>query len=234
MVLDLVGQLDRNLDYGVALRRRDVTVLRHLPDHEVAPFQGAVRVEHRVVAGRLVDHSHEQRRLLHGKVGRLLGEEGLGRSLDSVCSASEEDGVQVHIHDFLLGVVALQLHCRNPFLELGAHHHHFGPPRNLAVHLLSRIEGLCKLLGDGASAALAGVAEQYGLHRHTGEAAHIYAGMPVETGVLRGYGGIHEMLGELVVTHVGPVLNMESGQHLAVFGYHLGRKLVVRVLQLFE
>ena len=58
--------------------------------------------------------------------------------------------------------------------------------------------------------------------------------MPVETGVLRGDGRIHEMLGKFVIAHVGPVLNMESGQHLAVLGYDLGRKLVVRVLQLFE
>ena len=234
VILHLIGQLYWNLNYGVPLRSRDVSVLRHLSYHEIAPFQGTVRVEHGIVARRLVDHTHEQGRLLDVQVGRVLSKEGLGRSLDSVCAAAEEDGIQVHVHDFLLGVVAFQLHCRNPFLELGAHHNHLGPSRNPAVHFLSRIEGLCKLLGDGASAALAGVAEQYGLHRHTGEAAHIDAGMPVETGVLRGDGRIHEMLGKFVIAHVGPVLNMESGQHLAVLGYDLGRKLVVRVLQLFE
>ncbi len=34
---------------------------------------------------------------------------------------AESDGIEVHRHDFLLGIIVLQLGGRNPFLELAQH-----------------------------------------------------------------------------------------------------------------
>ena len=43
-----------------------------------------------------------------------------------------------------------------------------------------------------------------------------------------------EMRGQLVITYIGTVLDMERGEHLAVLSDHLGGKLVLGVLQLLE
>ena len=45
---------------------------------------------------------------------------------------------------------------------------------------------------------------------------------------------MHEVGRELVKGHVGAVLYVEGGEHLAVLGYDLGGELVVRMLEFFE
>ena len=149
MVLNLVGQGDRDLLDRVTLRLCQETVLLHSRDDEVPSCEGLVRIDRRVVSCWLVHHSHQGRSLFHRKVHRVLSEEGLGCSLDSIGVAAEEDLIHIHIHNLLLGVVALKLHCCDPFLQLYPHH------LELRVHGLTRIKGLGKLLGDGTSTSLA-------------------------------------------------------------------------------
>ena len=228
VVLHLEIQGNGNLTEGIALRLGQVAALLHLPDHEVAALQGAVGVEDGVVARGLVDHAHQQGGLLDREVGRLLGEVRLRGSLHAVGAAAEEDGVQVHVHDLVLGVVPLDLDGGDPLLELDAHH------LELVADLAARIESLGELLGDGTAAALAGVPHQQRLEEHAGETLHVDARMLVEAGVLRGHGRLDQVRGELVIADVGTVLYMEGGEDLSVLGDDLGGQFVVRVLQLFE
>ena len=155
VVLHLICKSDRYLYYGIAFFFGDISVPCHLAYYEIAAVESHVGVEDRIVAGRLVDHSHEHRRLFYREIGRLFGEERLRRCFDSVCPASEENGVEVHVDYFFFGVVPFQLDRGYPFFEFGSDHHDFGPAGNLAVHLFARVQGLCELLGDGTAASLA-------------------------------------------------------------------------------
>ena len=131
------------------------TCLFHLRDHEVPSGQRLVRIEGRVVSCRLVDHTYESCALLHCKVYRILSEECLGSGLDSVCITSKEHLIHVHVHDLVLGIVALELHGCDPLLQLDPYHLKYRNTRNLAAHVLTRIEGLGELLGDRTSTSLA-------------------------------------------------------------------------------
>ena len=235
VVLDLViVDVDRYLADGVALLLGQIAGPGHSLEDGVATLKGLVGIETGVVSGGFVDHAHEHGALLNRQFGRLLVEERQGCCLDAVSAAAEEDGVEIHVHDLLLGIVPFELHCGDPLLELGPDHDDLGPAWDLAVHLTTGIQGLGQLLGDGTSAALAGVSHEQGLEEHAAEADHVDAGMPVETLVLGSDGRLDKAGGQFIVTGIRAVLDMEGGQDLASVGDHLGGKLAVRVLQLLE
>ena len=96
---------------------------------------------------------------------------------------------------------------------------------------LTGIEGFRQLLGDGGTAALAGVAGQERLEKDAEKAGNVDAGMAVETGVFGGDRRLHEVQGEFFVTDECPVLDMVGGQDLAFLRDDLGGQLAVRVLQ---
>ncbi len=100
--------------------------------------------------------------------------------------------------------------------------------------VLSGIEGLRQLLGDGGAAALAGVAGKERLEQDAEQAGNIDSGVPVETGVLRGDGRLHQMLGQFVIADESPVLDMIGRKDLAFFGDDLGGELAVGILQLLD
>ena len=150
MVLHLIGQSDRYLLDGVSFFLGQKAVLLHSGDHKVSSFERSFRVEGRIVSCRLVYHSDKSGGLLDGKVGRGFAEERLGRSLDTVCIAAEEDLIHVHVHDLVLGIASFELDGRHPFLELGPYHLERG-----TAHVFTWIEGLGKLLGYGTSSSLA-------------------------------------------------------------------------------
>ena len=234
VVEDLVGKFYRNLLDGISLILVDVSCLFHLPDDEVPPGEGLVRIQGRVVPGRLVGHSDEGCGFFDRKFGRLLGEEGLRSRPDSVGVAAEEDGVEIHGHDLILGVVLLELDGSDPLLELDPDHLHLIYPRNLALSFRSRIQGLGELLGDGTSSSLAGVAHEDSLEQHPGESFEVDAGMIVETGVFGSYRGMYHIRGQFFIGNISPVLYMESREDFSSFGNDLCSKLIVRVFQFLE
>jgi len=192
------------------------TGLLHLRDDEVSSCKRLVRIYRRVVSCRLVDHTDKRRALLDCKIDRILAEESLSRSLDTICVAAEEDLIHVHVHDLILRIVALKLHSRDPLLELDPYHLQGRHSRDPAAHILTRIEGLGKLLGDGTSSSLARVSSEKGLEDHTSETLEVDAGMIVETYILRCYCRIHKIRRKLGIVHERPVLYMECGKDLAV------------------
>ena len=164
MVLNLIGQCYRNFSYRISLSLSQIPGLFHLADHEIPPDQGLVRVQCRIISCRLVHHSDQCRALLDGQLCRFLGKERLGCRPYTVGAASEEDSVQIHVQNLFLCIVALQLHGRYPFLQLYPYHLHLGKSRDAAGDVSSRIESLGKLLGDGTSSSLAGIAQEQCLH----------------------------------------------------------------------
>ena len=234
MVLLPVGHHDGDLRDRVEFGFREIVRPPHLLEHVVAAGQRLLRVQRGIVARRLVDHTHEASPLLDRQFRRVLGEEGIGGGLDAIGIAAEEDLVEIHRHDLLLRVVALDLDGGDPFLQLDADHLDLASARDLAAHVLTGIEGLGELLGDRTAAALRRVAHQQGLHRHAAQAAEVDAGMPVEARVFRGDRRIDDMFRNLVVTHIGAVLNMIGIDHLAVFGDQQGRQVAVGILDLLE
>ena len=71
------GDINRYLLNRVPLRLSEVTGLLHLPDHEVPALQRLVRINHRIVARRLVHHSDQRRAFLNRQLGRVLREKCL-------------------------------------------------------------------------------------------------------------------------------------------------------------
>ena len=197
-------------------------------------LEGEVRMEGGVVAGGLVDHTHQHGALFYIKVYRVFGEEGLGGGLDAICAAAEEDGVQVHIHYLFLGVVPFELDGGDPLLELYPDHLYLRHAGNPAAYVGPGIERLGELLGEGAAAALGGVAPQEGAVGHAAQGPEVDAGVVVEALVFGGYGGLDHIGRELVVADVGAVFDVEGRQDLPVFGYYLGGELAFRVFQFGE
>ena len=233
VVLLLVIQFDGQRLQAVPLGLGDEIVLGHLVQDVVAAAQRLVVVEHRIVAGRLVDHTHQAGALLHEQFGGILAEEGIGCGLDSVGVAAEEDGVEIHRDDFVLGVVALELDGRNPLLDLDTHHLE-DAAEFVAVEFLTRIEGLGQLLGDGGTAALAGVVQEERLETHAGQSAEVDAGMLVEAGVFRGDHRIDQRLRKVGVLDERAVLYMIGIEYLAVFRKEFRGQVALGIFEFLE
>ena len=121
-------------------------------------------------------------------------------------------------HDLVLGVVALELDGRYPFLELADHQLERCFAGEFAGGLLPGEEGLGQLLGDGAAASAgAGIAQEDGLDPDPGQAAEVDAAVIVEADVLGGYGGGYDIGGQLVVSYVRAVLDMVGSYQFPVF-----------------
>ena len=234
VVLLLVGDHDGDLRDGIHIVPREVVVALHLPQHVVAAGERLLGIEGRVVAGGLVDHTHQAGSLFDRKVFGILCEKGVGRGLDAVGVAAEEDLVEIHRHDLFLGIIALDLDGGDPLLELDADHLDCPSAGDAALHVLTGIEGLGQLLGDGTAAALRGVSQEDRLEEHAAQAAEVDAGMPVEAGILGGDGRVDHVAGDLVVAYIRTVLDMIGIEDLAVVGDQQGGQVAVGILDLFE
>jgi hypothetical protein len=83
----------------VVLRRRDLSLLEHRPQHEPAPLARLLRVGHRVVEARVGRDPREQRRLRERQVAGALLEVRQRGLLDPVGAVPEVDRVQVLLQD---------------------------------------------------------------------------------------------------------------------------------------
>ena len=133
----------------------------------------------------LVYHADKCSALFYSEFRRVLRKESLGRSLDAIGAAAEKYGIQVHVQNFILGIVTLKFHGGNPLLEFDPDHLHLGKTRNPAGNVGTRVQRLCKLLGDGTSASLTGIAQEQGLHKHSAKTRKVNAGVAVESDVFR-------------------------------------------------
>ena len=102
------------------------------------------------------------------EVDRVLAEIRVAGILDTHTHIEEVEVVEVHRHDFLLGVVTLQLHSDEPLDGLL---HHAGTIR--ACHI--RIELLCQLLCDGGTTTGTFLTHHQSLHHSTSDGLHVNA-----------------------------------------------------------
>ena len=140
-------------------------------------------MEGRIVSRRLVYHADKCSALFHSEFRRVLRKESLGRGLDAIGAATEENGIQVHVQNFILGIVTLKFHGGYPLLEFDPDHLHLGKTRNPAGNVGTRVQCLRKLLCDGTSAALTRIAQEQGLHEHAAETRKVNTGVVVESDV---------------------------------------------------
>ena len=234
MVLALIRKHDGQGADRVALSLAEVTVFLHLVQHMVAALQRLFRIDGGVVAGRLVDNAHKAGALLDEQIAGLLVEIGACGRIDAVSFAAEEDGVQIHGHDLVLGVVALQLDGGDPFLELVLDKLEVLGSGKAGGSLVAGEEGLGQLLGDGAAAALAGIAHHDGLHGHAGKGTEVDAGMLAEAGVLGGDRRVDERFRQLVEGYIRAVFYMVCIENFAVAADQLGGQIRLWILQFFK
>ena len=213
---------------GVTFRLGKIVHLLHAGEHQVAAAQGVVRIQGRVVTRGLVHHAHQHGAFFREQFRGLLSEKLVGRRRDAIGIGAEEHGVHVHVHDFVLGVIPLQLDGGNPLLQFNPHH---AQP----AHMRSAgIKGFGQLLGDGGSAALGGIPGKQRAEKHTPQGLDVYAGMFIEPFVLRGHGRLHQRLGQFFVADKRPVFDMIGGQDFPFLRYDLRGQLGIRVFQFFD
>ncbi len=87
---------------------REVALVVHQPQHQVAALLGGLGVAHRVVRGRALRDPRDRRGLQVGEARRRLAEVPLRRRLDAVGVQAELRDVQVALEDLVLGHLLLE------------------------------------------------------------------------------------------------------------------------------
>ena len=183
----------------VVVGPRDVAGVVHLPQHHVSALLATLFVAHGIIVRGVLTHAYEGGTFGKVQVLRLLAEISVGGRLDAHGVVQEVEVVQIHGDDFLLGEVALQLDGNYPldgFLQEALH----------GALGLFREQLLGQLLGDGTAAAGTRLTHQAALHDGTPQGLEVYARMFVETFVLCGHQGTHQVGRQLVVVHDDAVL----------------------------
>ena len=188
----------------------------------------------RIISGRLVHHTDKRSALFYSKIRRFFRKECLSRSPDSISTAAEKYSIQIHIQNFILRIIALQFHGRNPLFQLYPHHLDLRESGDAAGNVRARIQCLRKLLSDGAAASLTGIAQEQSFHRHTSKALKVNAGVLVEPHVLSSHGCLNKIWRQIFVRHIRSVLYMKSGKDLSVISNHLRSELTFRAFQFLE
>ena len=93
---------------------------------------------------------------------------------------------------------------------------------------------LGQLLGHGAATTRTLVAAQHGLEEYTEEALEVDARVLVETFVLGGNEGVHQVGRQLLIVHIAAVLNIEATQWLTIGRQNFGSQIALGILQLLE
>ena len=229
MVHAVIRQHYRQTLQRVALGCGDFTGLLHAVKHHVAPVLCALRVTEGIVKRRVVAHAHKHGRLLNVEVTRVFAEVHISRCLNAHGVVQEVKLVEIHLDDFVLGVVALQLHGYHPlygFLQRAFKY----------VARLRRIELLGELLRDCAAAAGAFLPHEHTLHHGSHQSPAVYSGVALKSLVLGRYERVGQIFRHLVKIHIHAVaLAAVVTPHFHTVGRkHRCGKLVGRVFELLD
>ena len=151
-----------------------------------------------VILGGVVGDADETRALRQGQLGYVLVEVHPGGGLHAVALVAQVDGVQVHLQNFVFGIVLFQ----------GQSPVHL---RHLALDGVLVVAGdvLDELLGDGGAAL--GVALGKGPEHGPDSAMPVHTVVALEALVLDGDGGLAEVLGDGIKIHPDAVFVAEQG-----------------------
>ena len=195
------------------LRLTQVAVALHLGENLIAAVFDAFGVAQRVVEGAVLQHPHQHGRLRDGKVRRPLPAEVIfGRGADTLGAVDKIVAVEVHRHDLLLRVLALQAYGDDPLAEfLEKAFHDIG-----AALATFREQQLCQLLRDGRTTAGSPLSHDSGLHHRPRQSPEINTAVVMVALVLGGDQRVDDVVPQFIVAHHHPVFVVIAAQHAAV------------------
>ena len=208
---------------------RDITTFLHLAEHQVSAFHTAVVETYWVIHGRVLTHAHECGTLFQRQINRSFIEIGLCSVLDTHRIIEEVEVVEIHGNDFLLRVVALQLHSDVPFHRLtGDTVEGSRFLRHVGIQLLG------KLLSDGRTTTSRLLTHEATLHDGASQSTEVDTRMFEETLILSGNQCFHQMLRKGIVRHDYTILRgiAPSTHQLPISRIHAGRIFADWVLQI--
>ena len=166
-------QVDRNFLGGLGLRFRDIPVLGHFADHDIAPERGAFPVLGQMARAWRGRERRDERGFLDGQFFQVLAEIGQTRRRHAIGAPAEKNLVEIKLEDAILGEILLDPVGEDRLLDLA-----------LIGALARQKEVLHHLLGDARGAAkpnvLALKLAQRELRDRLGDGEGVDAGMGVE------------------------------------------------------
>ena len=120
--LDAVVELDLEFLQRVALCLREMSVLLHEVEHDVAALQRIVGIDEGIIECGGLEHAHEDGGILGCEILRCAAEVGLTGGLDAKGIGAEIDRVGILRENLLLGEEELELVGRDPLLALHDEH----------------------------------------------------------------------------------------------------------------
>ncbi len=202
---------------------RDEALREHAIEHVVAPRHDLVGVAVRAELARALDDPGERRGLGKRQVAHAVAEIGARRALHAVVAMAEEDDVQVHREDLLLGELLLELDGEERLRDLA-------PP----ALLVGQEELAGELHGDrGGALRVAAAAE---IHQHgADDAERVDTAVMEEVRVLgREQGIAQERRNLTLIQHQAPLARIGGERDFAVAIVDLGDELRAEARDRFD
>ena len=200
---------DWPLPRRLGLVLRDVVLVRHALQHDVAPLRGAPHVDERTLALRRLEDAGNERRFLEIQLLVRFVEVQPRSRLDTVRAVTEVHLIAVDREDFLLRVPLLDLDREDRFANLALEQLLFGQPE--------LIEVARDLLRERARALLPPPLHDVD-ERRGKDAPDVDAEMPVEIGVFGGDDRLAQHRIDVVVSDDNAPLRREFPDQLSLRG----------------
>ena len=171
----------------------DFSLLQHILQNAVSSDDVVFRMELGVPLGRILGDGGNRRTLQQVQFLHRLAEVGIGGRLDSETALREINGVQIHFQNLLFAVILLQIQGLKDLADL---------PLGSVVVISGCIFN--QLLGQ--SGASSGAVAEGIIDRCLDRAQPVHAVMVIEPLVLCGNIGVNQILGNVFIVHIHPVL----------------------------
>ena len=96
----------------------DPPLVEHLPEDVLLTILVVLRIEQRIIIGRVVGNRDDRRTLSERKVRKVLGEIGVCRRFGAVGVIGEKHHIEIGGDNLLLGIVLLELEGAENLLHL--------------------------------------------------------------------------------------------------------------------
>ena len=205
---------DRLLLRRVGLLLREVVLVRHPLQDDVAALRRALHVDERALALRRLENARDERRFLERQLLVRLVEVEPRRRLDAVRAVAEVHLVAVDREDLFLRVALLDLDREDRLAHLALERLLLGEPELL-------LQVARELLRERARPLRAPPLEDVG-ERGDEDAPDVHAEVPIEFGVLGGDDRLPQQRVDVVVADHDAPLRGELTDHLAAAGGDAG------------
>ena len=189
---------------AVGLGLGEQAILGHQAEGDALAGLGGGEVGEGVVGRGRLGQAGDQGGLGGAQLAYRLGEVGLGGGLDAVSLGAVVDLIEVQVEDLVLAVGAAHAEGEDRLTQLAL-------VALLAALILAEQDAAHQLHGDRGGAAH-DLAALVVLERGAHDAAHVYAGVLIEVGVLHGDRGVFEQLRDLREAHRGTTPSLRANQ----------------------